>query len=437
MAQHPVAHAAAWSILGMMWTRVCALVISLITARFVDQSEFGSYGYILNTVTMFSVAGSLGMSVTAAHFIARYEKRHHDRAKLIATSCAIVALVSGLISAAVMCAIMLNRQFSGQNFEIDNTLFAISSTVVVLASINGSLAGGLTGFKKFREIAGANLKTSLLHPPLAIILVSLYGLEGAILGIAVGPTILMLFLRASLKPHTASVRETIFRQGALGRYLQVVRYGATNAVSGLITNFAHWHVLTLLVAGKGGLAAMAIYTIALQWRSAIMFVPGTFSQVLLPFFSEFNPKSGIFSTLEKKSLIATVILAIAVSIPAAILSRPILSLYGQDYVDGVLVLIVVCLTAIPISFSNAIGQVILARGKVLLAFIGNCLWAFSLVMFSNEFLEVDPEAMSLAGATAISYIFLSIILFAFALFIGSKRANRMQRPTASTIDGPQ
>lgn len=398
----------------MVWSRICALAISVITARTLRPEDFGALGYIQTSVAFFGVVAAMGMATTSARFIALHCVSRPGRAQQFAHYSLVMSVAMGALGALLMSALSMTDRLMPDNIQSHASLIMIVSVTLVFSALSGTQTGILSGYRMFKAIARANFVCSLIQPLVTVTLVLLLGLDGAVYAIIVSSIILCISLHIEIRKNLTVMSHS--RKNVGGYFLRrFISFGAPLMVSGLVGNFAQWYTVSRLAAAEEGTFQLAIYSIALQWRLALLFIPTALSQVLISFMVK--DKQSEPSSLRLRWLIigAGFALATALALPLALASPLIIGLYGTAYLPAEPVLIIVCITSVPMALAQIAGQIVNADGNVKWSLTGNVIWAALLITSAEWQMANDWTALGLSVCVLIAYVVLALFMMVIAL----------------------
>jgi O-antigen/teichoic acid export membrane protein len=402
-------HGTFWSLAGAVIARLSGFAASILVARFLGREGFGLLGVIQSTVAMFQVFAGFGLGLTATKYVAEFRKTDPARAGRIIGLSHIVAVVSGGVISGVL--------FFLSGWLARNTLAApeiapllrIAAPMLLLASINGSQIGAMSGFEAFKDIARVNLISGLATFPLMVIGTLFGGLTGATLALLASLLITCILSQWKLRVRAREASVLIQYSGAHD-WSVLWHFTVPAVLAGAMVPPVNWACVALLVNSPGGYGAMGLFNAANQWRSLLMFVPGMMMQAALPIMSAAHEHDETNSELQR-TLRMTQSIMVATAFPVATVlmfgSGLILSLYGRGYQGGESVVIGVVATTLIQCIGAATGTAIEARGRMWMGLLLNSSWAATYLGF--VYLTVNQlGANALAYGLAISYTVLTV-----------------------------
>lgn len=398
------ARGAVWSLFGAVISQGSNLAASVITARLLGREQFGEYGMILSTVGMLGLFAGLGLGVTATKYVAEFRSRDPERAgRIIALGWAVAIVSGGLLALAllayapVLAAKTLNAPALADELRI-------ASVLLFFTALNGAQTGALAGFEAFRAIARINLVRGLMAFPVTVAAVLLWRLPGAIWALAVTAAVTFLLSQVSLRRQCTAlgIRPKFSSGWAEARVLWT--FSLPVVMTGALAGPAMWAANTMLVNQPHGYAEMALFSAASQWKSAILFAPLVLAQFALPILSNLNGEKDLprYEKTLRWHLILTAAVSTAVAVPVALAAPYIMSLYGHNFQEGWLVLVLSAATAVIACLNGVVGTAILSAGSVWVNAAFNAMWA-AVLLAGCYWLIPTHLALGLAASTFGAY----------------------------------
>jgi O-antigen/teichoic acid export membrane protein len=394
-----------WMFLGTFFLRGSNLIAGVFIARLLGKEIFGQYGVIQSSVLMISAFGAFGLGITSTKFVAEYRTTDKSKAGRIMVFCSFVAIISGVIMGSVM--------FFGAPFLAGKILGApelegilkISSLLLFFAAFQGAQNGSLVGVEAFRPMAFVNMLTGVTLISLTVWGAYSHGLFGAVWG-WVCATILQS-LANTLTLWRVNNRLGISFRCSFGKeeFQLLWRFSLPAALGGLMFGPVVWAGNAILVNSPEGFAEMGRYNAGYQWFSILLFLPGVINNALLPMLS--HSKSGQDSLALKKmfrvGFKCSFIVLGPLCLTVILISPFIMSLYGESFHDGWVVMSVLSCSAFVAGVQNLIGNTIAVMDKMWLHFKMNIFWGLIFIISSWIFVDFGLGATGLAFATLNSY----------------------------------
>jgi O-antigen/teichoic acid export membrane protein len=351
-----------WSLAGAVVSRGFLLAASIVCARFLGKDGFGALGMIQSTAGMFGIFAGLGLGLTATKYVAEFRRQDPKKAGRILALSASAAFVFGcvitvlliLVAPFLATKVLYTAQLAGP--------LVVGSGLVFFGAINGAQTGALAGLEAFKTIARVNVLSGVASFPLIVLGVWRGGLRGAVWGSVAALAINWALNNRALRRECATANIS-YRFSTCYRELGMLhRFSLPAFLASIVVGPAIWVCNALLVHQREGYAEMGIYTAADKWRLLILFVPTSVFTMVLPVLSNlYGEGDGAgFRKVFRANLRLNATLALLAALLIAALARPIMTIYGNSFREGRLVLIVLAFSAIPEALNSILGQPLIA-----------------------------------------------------------------------------
>ena len=136
-----------WSFSGAVVSRLLSLAAFVVIARVLGKEQYGQFGVVQSTISMFAVFAGFGLGQTATKYIAELRTTDPQRAGRIMGLAGLVALLTGVAFAAFL--------FIFAPWLAKTTLAApelapalrIGAFLLLFEAMNGAQVGALAGFE--------------------------------------------------------------------------------------------------------------------------------------------------------------------------------------------------------------------------------------------------------------------------------------------------
>ena len=387
--------------------RVAALIQTVLLARTLGITEYGIYGLLFGTVGLVSSVMGLQMGLTATVFVARYREGDKARAGAVIRYVMRFALIVSavfLLAALPFAALLAHWLFQSNGYRF---VLSLGCLFVVASLLSGVQDGIAEGFEDFRAIAlsrllGAALTLAAIYPATAR-----YGLDGALVVMLVGVVVKYVVLGVVVAAHRR--RNAIPRRGGGVSFYGLIKdFSLPSMLVSLLYGAVMWCGTYLLSRQSAGFAAVAVVSVGLQWQGPITLVTNALGRVAVPVFSRHKSTGEIARSREfrRKLLRFNGVAVFGVVAVLIACQRLILSLYGKDFRDGVLVFSLLLLATIPKVLADVHMQELVGHGKV-----WRQLWLYAPMLASAAigFVWLVPQWGGLGYAAT--------MLFAAAMFL--------------------
>jgi O-antigen/teichoic acid export membrane protein len=381
-----------WSVAGTFLSRGLMAVAAVVTARILGRQVFGQYGAVRSTLTMFIAFAGFGLGLTASRHIALYRSNQKRRAGEIVAFSLSFALITGTCVAATVFAAapLLAQRILG---DAGLTLpLRISAIALIFAAINGAQDGCLSGLHAFRRLAVSRVIGSAMAFPPMVFLTYRYGLNGAVVGVAMNSLIIAcvqgMALSAELRHQKIVSKSAGFRKCLA----LTATYSLPATLAGLAVTPVDWICTAFLVRTPNGFDKMGYFTAALQLVLPLRFLVSRVASVLLPVLSsagDSGEKSRRGMDYAQRLIIFTMVPASFFLMAAAPL---VVDLFGQGFDDAVVPTILLTAAVSISAVATPAGTMIQAQGKMWLCFVMNLTHA--VVYASITYLVVQGHGAS-------------------------------------------
>lgn len=409
-----------WSVLSAVISRGLNLICYIFVARLLGEKYFGEFGIVLSTVGAVGSFAGLGLGMAMTKFVASLRSKSPDRmVKIIALS-SILVIFTGLISG--MLVFFISPLVSKQIFNNINliTPLRVSSGLIVFSVYFSVINGILTGFEALNKITRINTYCGLFTLPLIIYLSMSFGVTGAVLGQILYWIIACIMGLYEIKKIFINNCLKFSYTTCWEERRDLFNFAVPVALSSIIVVPATWYANVVLVRSSG-YSEMGIFSASMQWQSAILFLPISFSYLVLALLSSTygNNKGNDYFWLVKMSLFVNGCITGIITLFVCLCSKAIMNFYGEGFSVGWIILCILAINSIFIALNNVIGQVIASSASMWWGLILNSLWALIFIVASLLLVKTHG-GIGLAFAYFIAYLFHMIWQSAYLYFIRIK-----------------
>ena len=348
---------------NLLYTGITA-VTAVFVARLLGPDGYGLYTLAFVVPSILSLFVGLGVNISVTRYVAFYVASGDvERAKSITRSATSFLLLFGLLLSAV--------NFFGASYFVGALLHRpglvqyvqLASLFVIGSTIANSANSVFIGWSSMMELSAFTVLQAGLKLVLTVgLILAGFGVLGAVVGhmlsYLVEGTLATLFLFVVHMRPWSRESNTFFADTKM-----MVRYGfppfAGNVISGLAGNY-----VTILLAVIATDAVIGYYQAALNVSFAISVISGAVTNALFRSFAALHGLAGDTSlafsyAVRYVSLILTPIVFFLIAA-----AGPLFSIYGPSYSQGVILLQLVALSALPVAagltvltpFLNGVGK---------------------------------------------------------------------------------
>ncbi len=183
---------------------VISLFIQRLLAQMVGEAGIAKIGSLRNLIEMLSSFASVGVFSGIVKYIAQYKDDKEQLQKLFSTTT--VFILFGSVT--VFCVLFFGASYFSQViFESEEYIFLIRLLAILIPFIGiyRVYNGVVNGLSRYKRLAGIEFFSYLVSSILTVVLLLTYGLNGAMIAIAITPvfqlTVLLLIFGRILKEY--------------------------------------------------------------------------------------------------------------------------------------------------------------------------------------------------------------------------------------------
>ena len=359
-----------FSLLATSFNGGSTLLVNIIIANLLGRKVFGEFAIVQNTILTLSSVASLANGFTATKYVAEYRSVDKEKTGRILGLCSSLSLVMGSAFTIVL--------FFGAPWLAEVVLKASHlSTGLMLAAAavffnvnNFYQTGVLAGLEGYPAIARAGMIGGTMYFILCAGASTIWGLEGALVGLAISGGIQWLALRFFLQ-RECSRQGIVVNYRSMGKERNIFfTFAMPAALSGFSTMPALWLANTLLVQQSGGYIQMALYAAANNLRVLGLLLPGLLNNVAM---SLLNNARGLgemerYRKVFWGNLAVTTGVALVGGTIIALIGPTLLTFFGRNFREGYPILLVLMGAMLAEALMLAIYQVVQSQGRIWLSF---------------------------------------------------------------------
>ena len=404
-----LARGSLWSLFGSASARILVLAAMILVARVLGQVSFGELGLIQSTLGMAGLMAGVGLGETATRFVAKYATSDPLRAGRVI---ALVTSVSvGTVLLATVVLISVSGLIAGAMLNAPQLQSALvwGSLLMAATAFRGIQGGVLAGLERFDALAKLNILDGVVSLIATVSLARLMGVEGAVLGLALGAIMVWLVGRILLMKELSS-HGIVVRYGGCGADWRILTgYSLPSLLAGLVATPVLWFAMTLVARSRQGFAGLGLYNAAYQWHGPMMFIPMILMSVSIPVLVQ-EWEAGRKERFRAVTLwICGLMLALSLppAVVAAFLSPWIMSLYGPGFREGWTVLVLLLAAAPLHALAMIASGALFGMNRAWWVLGVNVIWSTTLLILTVSLVS-ELGVMALAIGFLVSYAILAI-----------------------------
>jgi O-antigen/teichoic acid export membrane protein len=352
----------------------------------VGRLQFGYYAIYLSILTFATVFSTVGLSNAVNRYVADAVGRQGTVSRGSLLFQLKLSLSIGLFSSVAL--VVLADQIAASAYGDRQAVVAVYSAAALapIYSVAAVLSGALSGIGKYVEIAKVQVIATLMSVVVTFGLVPYFGITGFIVSVFLTQAILLwhgwLVIRGVMPRDSLNHSGEIRRQ----EFFSLIRFGLPTTASALAVTGANWYVVSVLARNEG-LADVAVYNVALQWRTAILFIPATLGPMLLARFTTMQAQKADGRSSVLKLSVAVFSTGVVCLALIAVGSGELLRMYGPEFSGENRLFVVVIASAAILVVNNTVSKYVMACGESLQAALHDVIWAVSFLVLSLYMLD--------------------------------------------------
>jgi len=409
-----------WSLIGQVFTRSFSLISSLVLAKIMLPDTYGKYIYIIGTIMYLAQMMSLSIRITTTRnvsYLINIDKNKVERYIYIS-----------IVLSLIFCFVVFIIALIGVNLFKDNFIVNDYGGIILILSFTALLSevlittiiGVLEGLKSFKTLNISSIIVSLLKLILSYFGYFYFGVSGAILGWVISSNLGFLIFTKYLFNSFDFFDLSIFKNSFIKCKEEIKLFFSFSIPSFLemsILILCIWIIQTIILSEPiTGKKEIALYNIASQWKSILIYLPAIIINMLQPFLTDYFGKGESENVMKllKKSKRVIIILSVLLSVLFISSTNLIISFYGESYHEASKVLVILILPVIFININALNRQFFISVGKIwqiaIINFINATTIITSFILLKDNF----PLSVSFAVSVGIGE-FLSFCLYLYAL----------------------
>jgi O-antigen/teichoic acid export membrane protein len=395
----------ALNLVGGVFNQGSTFLVNIVVANLLGRETFGEFTMVLATVATLATIGQLSMGYTATKHVAEFRSVDAAKASRILGLCGVVsggaALVVALglaLPADWLASTVLKAPHLGWELRI-------AAVAVFFSIVNGFLAGSLAGLESYPAVAKAGVASGTLYAIVCMSFTALYGLGGAVTGVAVSALMQSLILGTLLGREAARQGIIIDGRGLLHERSVISKFAVPASLTGFVSLPAVWIAAAFLARLPNGYHELALFGAANSFRTMVLFLPQTINNVGMSVLNNQRRTSEQgFRRVFWINAILTAVTAVTGACVILIASMPLLRMFGSSFIDGRKVLMILMIPAVLEASGLALYQIIVSRGRMWASFLLVSLPRDSTLVFAAATLSPVFGAAGLAAAYGISWV---------------------------------
>jgi len=392
--------------------RLAMFIANIVAARLLSQEIFGQFMMLRNTISLIEniVSGAFGNSTIKN--IAQVQ----DKQKKLCEEVISIFFVYLLIAVMLALFITLYSSEMSKLFFLSSELLtkalSVGALLLVFSIMSIMSQNILIGLESYKLLTKISVSISTLMIPIILFSIDKYHFFGAIYSILfyfiIDFAIKIYFVTKKIDLKECAFSFQVFKQ----KSLNFISFSSPLLVSIILTSASFWYARVLLINSIGEFKDIAIFDAAFQWLTIIMIITGATTSVALPMLSKVSEN---FGSKESKDIFyinlgINFVITLVIALIFIFFSKNIMSIYGENYIQGYKILQILAITSIFFSVSSIFNKFMIAHNKVMIVLISTII---SIVIMYILLLTVHLSVYMLSIVFLVFYFSLSLCYILF------------------------
>lgn len=377
--------------LGSGASKVILVLATFLCSNLLGKMEFGELSFVRNTLNMILCICALNFSALCTKFTteAKTSTVSLHRLFLLFVFSVFVCFIIGLF-------LILTPQDYLVNFLSTDTIisfFKIVGVLLPLFILQPLVEGVLRGLKKFRLIGILQTVSSVFYLVAVFIGIKFGGLDGALVGVIAYYALYSILSIGILQLKYHISKYSCKLKGCWGQKQTICKMILPLFLMSFVDAPVMW-LAQVILSRSGSMESVGSMTAMMQIRNLAMLIPSYFSNTYIAFAGELNSQKRYTDYYRQFEKIVRLYLMIGLGMLVffSIFSRPILFLYGRDFVEDWPAMIISNI-GIPLTMLISLFRIdlLLKEHQQYLLYISiawNAIWLISL--YGYNYLGINP-----------------------------------------------
>ncbi len=391
-------------------------ITNVLAARLLPQEIFGQFTMIRSTMALIGnfINNPLGLSIT------RKVGEFKDSKNPIVGELIITTFIfSGCVLVLVVVFFALFSDWIISSFFLDTPNFKIALFIGLLILISTNLSfliqNTLIGLEKFKRITITSGLSTLISVPIIYFLIKEFGLYGALFGVALFFLLDFTFKFLSIiKDITINITQSVKKIFSYSKKLMSFSFPLFLSV--VLNSGSFWYSKVIIINMNKNFSGIAVFDAAYQILTIILIITGATTSVALPMLSKaFGENDGKkFNRIFKLNLLINVLIASLIALIFIIFAKQIMLLYGEKYVSGKNILIILSVASVFFSISSILNKFFIANNRVWYILLVSIVSMITLFVVLKMFISLNILGLTLAIS---SYYIAAVIMYILIMTI--------------------
>lgn len=372
--------------IGSSVSKLILVITTFICTHLLTQAEFGEFSFIRNILNMILGICALNFISLCTKFTTevRYSSKAMYNLLWVFVFSVSVCIIVGILLYALPDSVLLSILSTSSIVSY----FKIIGFLLPLFMLQPLIEGIMRGMMKFKLISILQVISSLLFLIVVFCGIKLDGVHGAITGM-IGYYILYSLISLTVVFDRKKIARFSYNTKNFWKERNILtRVVLPFFIASFVDVPVFWFIQVCLIK-YGSMEDMGSMTAIMQIRNLIILLPSYFLVTFIAFVGQLNARKKYKDYFAKFDKMAKLNLLIGFTglVVLSLLSKPILFLYGESYVEYWIPMVISCF-ALPLLLVNGVYKIDLIlqerQNKLLIVTLSwNVIWAFTFLMLLN------------------------------------------------------
>ncbi len=386
-------------------------------ARLLGIANFGRFLVAMGVSTMFVGFATSGVGVAATRYTARDCNVNPGRLGGILALASSITILTASATASVL--LVFGGYIASHVYNLPSLAPAIRLSAIYLffVALNGYQAGTAVGLGAFQETTIINATQCVVSFIVVGALTVGWGVSGAAFGMGLAAAGMWLHYKVVLTRLLSEKGVRLNYRHCTREMRMFWSFALPSAVGGVVGATGTWMTMTLLVKSPDGVREFALFNAAIIFRQCVLFAPTIMQKVLSISLSEMCGRvdPAAYRKLYNRNVAYNLVAGIAVALPLLVLKKPLLQVFGKEFVDPHGVAFYIIVFTVAEVWATSLYQAIPAAGAMWWQVAVLALWVAALVGAAS--LLVTPY-----GAKGLALSYLAAWIISVAAYYAVSRA---------------
>lgn len=339
---------------------------SLLLARILELKAFGTYA--LATTTVMAMVGVVqsGVGLMGTKFVGEWLQSDRGRIGGLLRMSSIFTTITGIGACALL---WLTAPWVADVLLNDSSVTSSlrwASISIIFHVQTLYIQGALQGFGAFRSVSIGGSLVGIIHVIASVTGALTFDLQGAVIAFTLSAIARWWMFKWALSQACREHGVDCNGQVTPADWQLIWRFALPAGLASLVTLPCMWGVTALVARQPGGVALVGLFSVAHQLRQLVLQAPIVLNTVVFSVLSRLkgqNDYQQYWQVFRLNIFFGAGFAALAAGV-VAVLAKPALALYGQDFSAAHPLLLLLLLSVVPEAIGTTAYQLVQSSGRM-------------------------------------------------------------------------